>query len=208
MHQTKYMLQPLNKTFSLGQQQQHCHESYVSQSQRKKLTNLPASFGINLLLLFNETSKSDMESHTPESSYFLYQFRNIPASMIVTAVSLELIWRRRYKNWWLFFSMPFQWEKMYGWAKKGYAFLVDRIGIQFGLMSLTIKASGIDGWHYWRWTYRKKLAKYNWIIEQWVHYKQQKFELNFSWWCGSNNQRHLFRGPLELIFYPIPFTFH
>ena len=34
---------------------------------------------------------------------------------------------------------------MYGWAKKGYAFLVGRIGIQFGLMSLTIKASGIDG---------------------------------------------------------------
>ena len=34
---------------------------------------------------------------------------------------------------------------MYGWAKKGYAFLVDRIGIQLGLMSLTIKASGIDG---------------------------------------------------------------
>ena len=34
---------------------------------------------------------------------------------------------------------------MYGWAKKGYAVLVDRIRIQFGLMSLTIKASGIDG---------------------------------------------------------------
>ena len=139
------MLQPLSKTFSLGQQQQHCHRNYVRQSQRKKLTNLPANFGINLLLLFNETSKSEKGSHTPESSYFLYQFRNIPASMIVTAVSLELIWRRRYKNWWLFFSMPFQWEKMYGWAKKGYAFLVDRIGIQFGLMSLTIKASWIDG---------------------------------------------------------------
>ena len=85
------MLQPLSKTFSLGQQQQHCHKNYVRQSQRKKLTNLPANFGINLLLLFNETSKSEKGSHTPESSYFLYQFRNIPASMIVTAVSLELI---------------------------------------------------------------------------------------------------------------------
>ena len=69
---------------------------------------------------------------------------------------------------------------MYGWAKKGYAFLVDRIGIQFGLMSLTIKASGIDG-SIEDELIDKSLPNIIGLLNNGSrHYKQQKFELNFS----------------------------